>query len=40
MQFAITLNRSGHFTVELSARDVHSGKTSVVTFPLGVARPE
>ena len=36
MQFGLTLNRTGHFTVVLDATDRLSGKTSQVRFPLGV----
>ncbi|MCI0464462.1 MAG: hypothetical protein L0Z62_46610 [Gemmataceae bacterium] len=36
MQFGLTLNRAGRFTVELSATDRISGKRSQVTFPLRV----
>jgi hypothetical protein len=36
MQFGLTLNRTGDFTVELSATDRLSGKTSQVRFPLRV----
>jgi hypothetical protein len=34
MQFGLTLNRAGHYTVELSATDRHSGKTARVAFPI------
>ncbi len=40
MQFGVTLNRPGHFTVELSATCVLCGATSRVTFPVRVAAPE
>jgi hypothetical protein len=40
MQFGITLNRAGRFTVEVSATCKHCNKTSVVTFPLRVETPE
>jgi hypothetical protein len=36
MQFALTLNRTGHFTVELTATCRICGKSSVVSFPLRV----
>jgi hypothetical protein len=36
MQFGITLNRVGNFTVELEATDKISGKTAKVTLPLKV----
>jgi hypothetical protein len=36
MQFGITLNRPGQYTIELNATDQVSGKTSRVTFPLRV----
>jgi hypothetical protein len=36
MQFGLTLNRAGQFTVELSARDQVSGRMSQVRFPLRV----
>lgn len=36
MQFPITLNRAGKFTVELSARDLVGNKSAVVTIPLTV----
>jgi hypothetical protein len=34
MQFGLTLNRAGHYTIELSATDRHSGKSARVTFPI------
>jgi hypothetical protein len=36
LQFAVTLNRVGRFTVELSATDALSGKSAKVSFPLKV----
>jgi hypothetical protein len=39
MQFGITLNRTGRFTLELTATDVLSGKTATVTFPVRVLTP-
>jgi hypothetical protein len=36
MQFGLTLNRPGRFTVELNATDRLSGKTSQVRFPIRV----
>ena len=39
MQFGITLNRAGRFTLELTATDVLSGKNSVVKFPVQVLTP-
>jgi hypothetical protein len=40
MQFGLTLNRVGRFTVELSATDRLSGKRSQVRFPLRVVDAE
>jgi hypothetical protein len=39
MQFGITLNREGRFTLELTATDLVSGKTAKVLFPVKVANP-
>ena len=39
MQFALTLNRAGTFTLELTATDVLSGQTSKVVFPVRVLAP-
>jgi hypothetical protein len=39
MQFGITLNRVGRFTLELTATDVLSGKTAHVSFPVRVLAP-
>jgi hypothetical protein len=39
MQFGITLNRTGRFTLELTATDVLTGKTSTVAFPVRVVTP-
>jgi hypothetical protein len=39
MQFGITLNRAGRFTLELTATDVLTGKTSTVAFPVRVLAP-
>jgi hypothetical protein len=39
MQFGITLNRTGRFTLELTATDVLTGKTSMVAFPVRVLTP-
>ena len=36
MQFGLTMNRVGNFTIELTARDVVAGKTSVVTLPVRI----
>jgi hypothetical protein len=36
LQFAVTLNRVGSYTVELSATDTLSGKSAKVSFPLKV----
>jgi hypothetical protein len=40
MQFALTLNRVGRFTAELTATDQLNGKTSRVTFPIRVVPAE
>jgi hypothetical protein len=39
MQFGITLNRAGQFTLELTATDALTGKTSKVLFPMRVLTP-
>jgi hypothetical protein len=39
MQFGVTLNREGRFTLELTATDVLSGKKSTVNFPVRVLAP-
>jgi len=39
MQFGITLNRTGRFTLELTATDMLTGKTSMVSFPVRVLTP-
>jgi hypothetical protein len=39
MQFGITLNRTGKFTLELTATDVLTGKSSTVAFPVRVLTP-
>jgi hypothetical protein len=39
MQFGLTLNRSGRFTLELDATDVLTGKSSKVAFPIRVLTP-
>ena len=39
MQFGITLNRAGNFTLEVTATDVLAGKTSKVSFPVRVLAP-
>jgi hypothetical protein len=39
MQFGITLNRTGRFTLELTAMDVLTGKSSKVLFPVRVLTP-
>jgi hypothetical protein len=36
LQFGVTLNRAGRFTLELTATDAVSGKTAKVTMPLKV----
>lgn len=36
MQFGVTLNRVGRFTIEVNAKDEHSGKTTQVTLPIQV----
>src|SRR5262249_3933936 len=36
LQFAVTLNRVGDYTVELNATDTLSGKTAKVSFPIKV----
>jgi hypothetical protein len=40
LQFAVTLDRVGQYTVELSATDKISGKTSKVSFPIKVTSLE
>jgi len=40
LQFGLTLNRLGRFTVELNATDKLSGKTARVTFPILVTNLE
>jgi len=40
LQFGLTLNRIGRFTLELSATDKLSGKSSRVTFPIQVMSVE
>jgi hypothetical protein len=40
MQFGLTLNRAGIFTVVLSATDRLTGKTAEVRFPIRVIAPE
>jgi hypothetical protein len=39
MQFGITLNRAGRFTLELTATDVLTGTTATVQFPVRVVAP-
>ena len=39
MQFGVSLNRTGSFSVEIKATDRISNKTSTVTFPLRVLEP-
>jgi hypothetical protein len=39
MQFGVTLNREGRFTLEITATDVISGKTAQVQFPVRVVTP-
>ena len=39
MQFGITLNREGRFTLELNATDLLTGKTAKVLFPVKVSNP-
>jgi hypothetical protein len=39
MQFGITLNRAGRFTLELTATDVIANKTAKVSFPVRVLTP-
>ncbi len=39
-QFFLSLNRSGKFTVELTATDAAGGKKAQLTFPLNVADPK
>jgi hypothetical protein len=39
MQFGITLNRAGRFTLELTATDALAGKTVTVQFPVRVVAP-
>ena len=39
-QFLLSLNRSGTFTVELTAADKAGGKKAKVTFPLNVQDPK
>ena len=39
-QFFLSLNRSGKFTVELTATDKVGGKKAQLTFPLTVADPK
>jgi hypothetical protein len=36
LQFALSLDRAGRYTLELSAQDVLSGKTSTVSFPVRI----
>jgi hypothetical protein len=40
MQFGITLNRPGRFTLELTATDHLTGQTARATFPLRVIAPD
>jgi hypothetical protein len=40
MHFGLTLDRAGRFTIEISAEDQTSGKTSKVTFPVRVLAGE
>lgn len=40
MHFGLTMNRAGRFTLELTAHDQISGKTTKVTFPIRVLSPE
>lgn len=39
MQFGITLNRAGRFTLQLTATDAVAGKTVTVNFPVRVLTP-
>jgi hypothetical protein len=39
MQFGITLNREGRFTLEVTATDALSGKTAKVLFPVKITTP-
>jgi hypothetical protein len=39
MQFGITLNRAGRFTLEVTATDVLAGKSTTVLFPVRVFAP-
>jgi hypothetical protein len=39
MQFALTLNRAGRFTLEVTATDVLAGTTATVRFPVRVLTP-
>jgi len=39
MQFGLTLNRLGRFTLELTATDALTGATSKVLFPVNVVTP-
>jgi hypothetical protein len=40
LQFGLTMNRAGRFTVEVTARDEISGKTDRVAFPVRVLEAE
>lgn len=40
MHFGLTLNRAGHYTIELSASDEVAGKTAKVSFPVRILAPE
>jgi hypothetical protein len=39
MQFGITLNRTGRFTLEVTATDVIAGKSATVSYPVRVLAP-
>jgi hypothetical protein len=40
LQFGLTMNRTGRFTIEISAQDAISGKSDRVTFPVRVLDAE
>jgi len=40
MQFGLTLDRPGNFTLEINARDIATGKNSQVRLPLRVLEPQ
>jgi hypothetical protein len=40
MTFGLTLDRAGRYTIELTAHDQISGKTSTVNFPVRILPSE